>query len=70
MIFTGDTLFVDGIGRTDLEGSDSEEMFKSLQKLAKLPDGTVIYPGHNYGNEPTSTIGEQKKRNPYMRMRL
>jgi glyoxylase-like metal-dependent hydrolase (beta-lactamase superfamily II) len=69
MIFTGDTLFVDGIGRTDLEGSDPEKMFKSLQKLAKLPDGTVIYPGHNYGNEPASTIGEQKKRNHYMQFK-
>lgn len=66
-IFAGDTLFVDGIGRTDLEGSDPEEMFKSLQKLAALPDGVIIYPGHNYGVEPVSTIGEQKKRNPYLK---
>src|SRR3990167_5616090 len=68
-IFTGDTLFVDGVGRTDLDGSDPEEMFKSLQKLAALPGGTIVYPGHNYGVEPTSSIEEQKKRNPYLKMR-
>lgn len=69
VIFTGDTLFVDAIGRTDLEGSNPDDMFKSLKKLSTLPDKIVIYAGHNYGNEPTSTIGEQKKRNPYMKVR-
>ncbi|PIR18228.1 MAG: Zn-dependent hydrolase [Deltaproteobacteria bacterium CG11_big_fil_rev_8_21_14_0_20_49_13] len=68
-IFTGDTLFVGAIGRTDLEGSDPEEMFKSLQKLAKVPDGVVVYSGHNYGSEAVSTMGEQKKRNPYMQFK-
>lgn len=67
IIFTGDTLFVDGIGRTDLEDSDPEEMFKSLERLSRLSDGIVVYSGHNYGGEPVSTIGEQKRRNPYMR---
>ncbi len=65
-LFTGDTLFDGAIGRTDLPGSDPEEMFKSLIKLSKLPDGTIVYPGHDYGNSKTSTIGEQKKINPYM----
>ena len=69
MIFTGDTLFVDAIGRTDLEGSDPEAMFKSLTRLASLPDKMIVYPGHDYGSEKTSTIGEQKKRNPYMKPR-
>jgi glyoxylase-like metal-dependent hydrolase (beta-lactamase superfamily II) len=67
--FTGDTLFIDGIGRTDLEGSDPEDMFRSLKRLSELPPATVIYPGHNYGGEPVSTIGEQKRRNPYLQCR-
>lgn len=65
-LFTGDTLFVDAIGRTDLEDGDPETMFLSLQKIKSLPDKMIIYPGHHYGSEPTSTIGEQKKRNPYL----
>jgi glyoxylase-like metal-dependent hydrolase (beta-lactamase superfamily II) len=66
IIFTGDTLFVDGIGRTDLEGGDPEQMFNSLKLLKQLPDNTIIYGGHNYGGEATSTIKEQKRRNPYL----
>lgn len=66
-LFTGDTLFVDGIGRTDLEGGDTGEMFGSIKKLAALPDKTIVYPGHHYGPAPVSTIGEQKKTNSYMR---
>lgn len=69
VIFTGDTLFADGIGRTDLEGSDPDAMFKSLARLSSLPDGVVVYPGHNYGADIVTTIGEQKKRNPYMRIK-
>lgn len=68
-LFTGDTLFVGGIGRTDLEGGDPEAMFHSLMKLIRLKDGIVVYPGHHYGRRPTSTIGEEKKLNPYMRAR-
>lgn len=60
-IFTGDTLFVDAIGRTDLDGSSEDQMILSLKKLAKLPDNMLVYPGHDYGNSPTTTIGEQKK---------
>lgn len=66
-LITGDMLFVDGCGRVDLPGSDPEKMFSSLQRLATLPDETIIYPGHNYGPSPTSTLGEQKKTNPYLR---
>lgn len=65
--FTGDTLFVDGCGRVDLPGSDPHAMFRSLRRLAALPAGTIIYPGHDYGPTPTSTIGAQKERNPYLR---
>ncbi len=65
-LFTGDTLFVDGCGRVDLPGSDPREMVVSLSGLAKLPDKTTVYPGHDYGSKPTSTIGDQKKSNPYL----
>ena len=65
-IITGDTLFVDGCGRVDLPGSDPKEMLNSLKKLASLNEGITVYPGHNYGSSETTTIGDQKKRNPYM----
>jgi hydroxyacylglutathione hydrolase len=63
-VFTGDTLFVGNCGRTDLPGSDPEQMYHSLfDRLAKLGDKLLIYPGHNYGPAPTSTIGQEKKTN-------
>ncbi|MDA2915989.1 MBL fold metallo-hydrolase [Nitrospinae bacterium AH_259_B05_G02_I21] len=64
-VLTGDCLFVGYCGRADLVGSDPEALWRSLQRLADLPDETVTYPGHNYGVTPTSTIGEQKATNPY-----
>lgn len=64
-LITGDTLFVGAIGRTDLPGGDSIKLFESLQKLKKLDDKTEIYPGHDYGETPFSTIGDEKKNNPY-----
>lgn len=66
----GDTLFVNACGRVDLEGSDPDAMWQSLQRLAALPPQTVIYPGHDYGPTPTSTIGEQRKTNPYLQARV
>jgi glyoxylase-like metal-dependent hydrolase (beta-lactamase superfamily II) len=64
LIFTGDTLFVGNCGRVDLPGSDPEEMYYSLfDRLGKLDEKLVIYPGHNYGPTPTSTIGREKKTN-------
>jgi hydroxyacylglutathione hydrolase len=66
--FTGDTLFVEAVGRTDLPGGSGEVMFDSIQrKLCTLPDATVVMPGHNYGVMPTSTIGHEKKFNPFLR---
>ena len=63
-IFTGDTLFVGNCGRTDLPGSDPIEMYNSLfNRLAKLDEKLTIYPGHDYGASPTSTIGHEKKTN-------
>ena len=68
-LVSGDTLFVQGCGRVDLPGGDPEQMYESLtQRLAKLPDDTVLYPGHDYGPKPTSTIGEQKRENYSMRV--
>lgn len=64
---TGDALFIDGCGRVDLPGSDPKAMYHSLQKLKVLPADTIVYPGHNYGPSPTSTIGAQCRTNPYLR---
>jgi len=62
ILFTGDTLFCRGIGRTDL-GGDEELLLRSIrEKLLILPDNTVIYPGHG----PSSTIGDEKKNNPFL----
>ncbi len=66
-MISGDTLFVDGIGRCDLPGGDPKVMYQSLQNvIMKLPDNTIIYPGHNYGPTPSDTIGHQKRTNPYL----
>jgi hydroxyacylglutathione hydrolase len=64
LIFTGDTLFVGNCGRVDLPGSDAKEMYYSLfDRLAKLDEKLILYPGHNYGSTFTSTIGYEKKTN-------
>jgi glyoxylase-like metal-dependent hydrolase (beta-lactamase superfamily II) len=55
-LVTGDTLFLDGCGRTDLPGSDVEAMYDSLQRLATLPGGTVVFPGHRYSMPSSGTI--------------
>jgi len=66
--FTGDTLFVEAVGRTDFPGGSWEVMSDSIQrKLCTLPDETVVLPGHNYGPTPTSTIGHEKRFNPFLR---
>lgn len=66
-LVSGDTLFINACGRVDLPGGDPEKMWWSLnRRLAALDDDTVLYPGHNYAERPTSTIGEQKRSNPYL----
>ena len=66
-LISGDTLFIGSCGRTDLPGSDPTEMYYSLtQRLYKLPDETVLFPGHNYGGA-SSTLGDEKRGNPFMR---
>lgn len=62
-LFTGDTLFVGDSGRTDLPGGDRSALGASIRKLMELPDDTVVWPGHDYGSTPSSTIGREKKTN-------
>jgi glyoxylase-like metal-dependent hydrolase (beta-lactamase superfamily II) len=68
-LVAGDTLFVRGCGRVDLPGGDPEEMHRTLtQRLAALPDDTRLFPGHDYGDRPDSTLGAERRDNVYMRM--
>lgn len=62
-LFTGDTLFVGDSGRTDLPGGDRPSLGKSIRRLMELPDHTVVWPGHDYGPTPSSTIGWEKRHN-------
>lgn len=67
-LFSGDTLFVGGIGRTDLPGASHTLFMRSLQeKLLTLPDETKVWPGHDYGPNPSSTIGLEKLANQWLR---
>jgi hydroxyacylglutathione hydrolase len=66
-LISGDTLFIGACGRCDLPGSNPEDMYHSLtQRLAKLDDRTIVFPGHNYAAKPYSTIGDEKRFNPYL----
>jgi hydroxyacylglutathione hydrolase len=63
-IFSGDTLFVGNCGRIDLPGGSAKELYHSLfDTVCKLDDDLILYPGHNYGSSPNSTIGKEKKTN-------
>lgn len=63
-IFSGDALFVGNCGRVDLPGGSAKELYHSLfDIICKLDDNLVLYPGHNYGSSPNSTIGKEKKTN-------
>lgn len=66
-LITGDTLFVSRCGRADLPGSDVTQLYYSLQKIKDLPDTTRIYPGHDYGLTPTSTLAWEKRHNDFLR---
>ena len=69
-LLSGDTLFLDGCGRTDLPGSDPEAMYESLTtRLAQVPDGTVVYPGHQYAPEPSAPMGAVRRSNACFRPR-
>lgn len=63
-LIAGDTLFLEGCGRTDLPGGDAEAMYESLtERLARVPDDVVLFPGHLYAPEPSATMGETRRRN-------
>lgn len=62
-LVAGDTLFLDGCGRTDLPGSDAQAMMHSLARLAKVPDDVVLYPGHRYSVASSATMGSVKASN-------
>jgi glyoxylase-like metal-dependent hydrolase (beta-lactamase superfamily II) len=65
-LFTGDTLFVDGVGRTDFPGGDTATLLRSIRtRLLTLPAETKVWPGHGYGGS-TSTIGQEAKSNPFL----
>lgn len=66
-LFTGDVLLIGSVGRTDFQNGSPESMFDSLQKLKALPDETVVFPGHDYHGRHSSTIGQEKKDNPFLK---
>ncbi|MDR3567789.1 MAG: MBL fold metallo-hydrolase [Syntrophobacteraceae bacterium] len=66
-LFTGDTLFVGAVGRTDFPGGSYEQLIRSLQELVRtLPPDTVVWPGHDYGDRPRSTLQHEARTNPYI----
>ena len=62
-LFTGDTLFVGDSGRTDLAGGDRPTLGRSIRRLMELPDDTIVWPGHDYGPKPSSTLRWEKRNN-------
>jgi glyoxylase-like metal-dependent hydrolase (beta-lactamase superfamily II) len=62
-LVAGDTLFLEGCGRTDFPGGDVDEMFRSLQQLAALSGDPTVYPGHWYSAEPSATLSEVRRTN-------
>lgn len=70
-VFTGDTLFIRGNGRTDFQGGSAEKLFDSVrQKLFSLRDDTIVYPGHDYNGRVSSTIGEEKQFNERLNLSI
>jgi glyoxylase-like metal-dependent hydrolase (beta-lactamase superfamily II) len=69
-LLTGDTLFVGECGRTDMPGGDPKELYQSLfGKILSLPDSVEVYPGHDYGPAPSSTVGKERKTNYVLKPR-
>lgn len=69
VLITGDTLFVGKVGGTDLERQARDEYESLHKKLMVLPEDTKVYPGHDYGVSPSSTVGEEKKNNPFIQQK-
>ena len=67
-VFTGDTLFVEAVGRTDMPGGSSPQLLNSIrEKLYTLPGDTIVWPGHDYGPTPSSSIDHEKRHNEFTR---
>jgi glyoxylase-like metal-dependent hydrolase (beta-lactamase superfamily II) len=62
-LVAGDTLFLDGCGRTDFPGGNADEMFRSLQALAQLPGDPTVFPGHWYSTEPSASLSDVRRSN-------
>ena len=68
-LFSGDTLLINGTGRTDFQGGNSEDSYNSIfNRLLKLPEETLLYPAHDYNGQTVSTIGKEKKLNPRLQV--
>jgi len=67
-LLSGDTLFIGGCGRCDLPGGDPEALYRSLKSLSRLPAGTMLYPGHDYGSVRTRSLSLESKENPYLQV--
>ena len=68
-LFSGDTLLINGTGRTDFQNGSSKDAYNSIfNKLLKLPEETLLYPAHDYKGERVSTIGKEKKQNPRLQV--
>ena len=67
-VFTGDTLFVGAVGRTDLAGGNPKQLVAAIKsKIFTLPDDTIVWPGHDYGDTPSSTVADERRFNPFTR---
>ncbi len=70
VVFTGDTLLINGSGRTDFQGGSATAQYDSIfNKLLKLPEKTIVYPAHDYNGKKSSTIGKEKKNNPRLQVK-
>tara|TARA_B100000700_G_C14269301_1_gene500704 strand:- start:178 stop:495 length:318 start_codon:yes stop_codon:yes gene_type:complete len=68
-LFSGDTLLINGTGRTDFQNGNAKDAYNSIfNKLLKLPDETLLYPAHDYKGEKVSTIGKEKRQNPRLQV--
>ena len=68
-LFSGDTLLINGTGRTDFQNGNAKDAYNSIfNRLLKLPDETLLYPAHDYNGEKVSTIGKEKKQNPRLQV--
>jgi sulfur dioxygenase len=69
-LFSGDTLLINGTGRTDFQNGSSKDAYNSIfNRLLKLPEDTTLYPGHDYNGKVSSTIGNEKKFNPRLQVK-